>query len=254
MDGVLWRGNTPIVDLAPVFQIIREHKINYAFATNNSTKTPAMYKQRLNNLSVPVEEKQILTSATTSANLLKEKNPNGGPVYILGEKGLKEALHEKNFFHQEENVLAVVGGLDTKLTYEKMKRVTLLLQKEVDFYYTNSDTTFPSPDGKIPGAGSILKMLEVASGREAILAGKPLPKMFENALEVLGTQPENTLVIGDRIETDILGGIRANCLTALVLSGITLRSELTNFTYKPDLIFDDLSELVNQLSAQNWEI
>jgi len=254
MDGVLWRDQTPIGDLGKIFHLLDSDNIHYAFATNNSTKSPSEYQDKLNRFGITVSEEQIITSATTMGKMLKEKYPDGGPVHIIGENGLRQALLKNNFYHSDQNVLAVVGGLDRQINYEKLKIATLLLQQEGDFYFTNADTTFPTPDGIIPGAGSILKALEIGSGRNAILAGKPKPKMFEIAMKIMNASRESTLVIGDRLDTDILGGFEANCLTALVLTGISKLEDLVTSAYKPHFVFDNLSDLVDHLIRNNWEI
>lgn len=254
MDGVLWRDQTPIGDLGKIFQNLQFHNIKYAFATNNSTKSPTEYQDKLYRFGIRVQEEQIITSATTLVDLLKEKYPDGGPIYILGENGLREALQQNGFYHRDQNVFAVVGGLDRQIDYEKLKIATLLLQQKVDFYYTNADTTFPTPDGIIPGAGSILRALEVGSGRNAILAGKPKPKMFEIAMRKINASGESTLVIGDRLDTDILGGLEAKCLTAMVLTGISTSEDLKNSAYQPHFVFENLSSLVDNLNNNNWEL
>lgn len=254
MDGVLWRDHTPIGDLKQVFDQLNNNDIQYAFATNNSTKSPPDYQKKLAMFSIPSSPDQIITSATTLATILSEKYPNGGPVYILGEDGLKEALQKNGFFHREQDVCAFVGGLDTRINYEKIKKATLILRQNIDFYYTNADTTFPAPEGIIPGAGSILRALEAGSGRQAILAGKPKPKMFQYAMERIHATSESTLVIGDRLDTDILGGLNANCLTALVLTGISTKVDLDRVGYKPHMVFEDLSILIQFLIQNNWEI
>ena len=254
MDGVLWRDQTPIGDLAHIFNSLQHHNIKYAFATNNSTKSPSEYQDKLNKFGISVKEDQIITSATTLVELLKEKFPNGGPVHILGENGLREALHQNGFYHRDQHVISVVGGLDRQIDYEKLKIATLLLQQKVDFYYTNADTTFPTPDGIIPGAGSILRALEVGSGRNAVLAGKPKSKMFEIAMRTIKASAASTLVIGDRLDTDILGGLNAKCLTALVLTGISKTEDLKNSPYQPHWVFENLTELVDYLIHNNWEL
>jgi 4-nitrophenyl phosphatase len=254
MDGVLWRDQTPIGDLGKIFQQLQNHNIKYSFATNNSTKSPSEYQDKLNKYGISVKEEQIVTSSITLVELLKDKFPHGGAVHILGENGLREALQQNGFYHRDHNVFAVVGGLDRKINYEKLKLATLLLQQEIEFYYTNADTTFPSPEGIIPGAGSILRALEVGSGKNAILAGKPKPKMFEIAMRIINASPVSTLVIGDRLDTDILGGLQAKCLTAMVLTGISTSEDLKNSAYQPHFVFKNLTDLVNNLIHNHWEI
>ncbi len=254
MDGVLWKDENPLVDLKHVFESIKDHNINYAFATNNSTKTPEEYHQKLSNFGIPNMPNQIITSSIVILAQMLKKFPNGGPVFIIGENGLVKPLLQAGFYHNEESVVAIVGGMDRQVNYDKFKKAILFLQKDVEFFFTNSDTTFPTPLGKIPGAGSILRTLEVGSGRNAIIAGKPKPAMFEKALEYLNSFPENTLVIGDRLETDILGGLNAHCYTALVLTGISKKSEINEKNIHPHLIHNNLEELIKFLVKNQWTI
>ncbi len=254
MDGVLWRDQVPLGDLGKIFQQLQINDIKYAFATNNSTKSPSEYQEKLSKFGIPSQQELIITSATTLATMLKEKFPQGGPVYIIGENGLREALHENNFYPGDISFIAFVGGYDRKINYEKLKNALLLLHQDVDFFYTNSDTTFPSPEGIIPGAGSILRALEAGSGKNAVLAGKPKPTMFEYAMKIINASPASTLVIGDRLDTDILGGLEAKCLTALVLTGISTQEDLESAAYKPNLVFDNLTNLIDFLVQADWKI
>lgn len=254
MDGVLWKDENPLADLKRIFEILAEHKIEYSFATNNSTKTPEEYQRKLGSFGILSNPDQIITSSTTLIKIMQEKYPNGCPVFLIGENGLHEALSKAGFSFDEKEAKAVVGGMDRQVNYEKFKKAILLLQKDVDFYFTNTDTSFPTPLGIIPGAGSILRTLEVGSGRKAITAGKPKPQMFEKAMDYMGTDSNNTLVIGDRLETDILGGLNANCPTALVLSGISTYADIEKFNIHPHLVHNNLPELIQFLEENNWEI
>jgi len=253
MDGVLWQDQTPIGNLKELFKILNVDNIQYSFATNNSTKTINEYQVRLEDMGIPVKSESIVTSGTTIARMLLEYFPSGGPIFILGENGLNETLNEFGFYHEERNAIAVVGGLDRQINYEKLKRATLLLQK-LPFFYTNADTTFPTPDGIIPGAGSILRALEIGSGNNAIVAGKPKPIMFQHAMQIMGDPPEETMVIGDRLDTDILGGLNAGCFTAMVLSGISSKEDLEISTYQPHWVFNELSDLIQHFHEIHWEI
>lgn len=244
MDGVLWRENSAIGDLPWIFDRFTALDLRVILATNNGTRTPEQYIQKISSFGVNVKKEQIINSAMAVTHLLKKRFPNGGSVYILGEVGLSAVLNEAGFFHAEENVIAVIGGMDRAIDFEKLKRATLLIRSGAPFYFTNPDKTYPTPEGLIPGAGSILAALEVASDVNGIIAGKPSPALFEFALERLGTAPEFTLVVGDRLETDILGGQRANCKTALVLSGVATIAEANLWRPKIDLILPELADLV----------
>lgn len=244
MDGVLWRENTAIGDLPWIFKRFKALNLQVVLATNNGTRTPEQYIQKISSFGVEVNKDQIINSAMAVAYLLMKRFPNGGPVYILGEVGLSSALKDAGFFHAEENVIAVIGGMDRAIDFMKLKRATLLIRAGAPFYFTNPDRTYPTPEGLIPGAGSILAALEAACDVKAIIAGKPSPALFEFSLENLGTAPEHTLVVGDRLETDILGGQTVYCKTALVLSGVATAAEGNSWKPKIDLIIPELADLV----------
>ncbi|NPV40769.1 MAG: HAD-IIA family hydrolase [Anaerolineae bacterium] len=243
MDGVLWRMNTPIIDLPKLFTNFEQHGIKVMLATNNGTATIDGYVKKLSGFGVEFDKTQVVTSAMALAFLLKKHYPSGGPLYILGESALIETLAELGFYHSEEKPLAVAAGLDRAFTYEKIKNASLMIQKGLPFYFTNPDPTYPTPEGIIPGAGTLLAALETASGVKAQLAGKPLPFLFEVCLERLECTAEETLVVGDRLDTDILGGQASGCKTALVLTGISSREEGEAWNPKPDLILDKISDL-----------
>ncbi len=244
MDGVLWKGNQPIGDLPAIFAQIDQLGCKVIFATNNATRTPAEYVDALASFGVHAEPWQILTSADGVTAYLCSKFPNGGPVYIVGEKGVVEACLENGFYEADQDVLAVIAGFDRQLTYEKLRIATLLLHKGVPFIGTNPDVTFPTPEGLVPGAGSILAALTAASDVQPIIVGKPQPVIYQVALERLGLSPRQVLVVGDRPETDIVGAQQIGCLTALVLSGVTDHAKASQWKPAPDLIADDLSSVI----------
>jgi 4-nitrophenyl phosphatase len=247
MDGVLWRESAPIGDLPKAFNGFASAGLQVILATNNATRTPAQYIQKIAGFGVALSEDQVVNSAMGVAYLLKKRFPQGGPVYILGEIGLKTALNEAGFYHSEEPGLAVIGSMDREITFWKLKTATLLIRSGIPFYFTNPDRTYPTPEGLIPGAGSILAALETATDVTPIIAGKPSTTLFDFALEKLGTQPKETLVVGDRLETDIHGGQLAGCPTALVLSGIATRAEADSWSPRVDLVVDELGDLLQAL-------
>jgi len=256
MDGVLWRAGEPIGDLKANFEAIARRKLKVSLATNNSTRTSADYVQKLASFGVQIDESQVFNASSAAATLLKEKFPDGGDVYIVGESGLTDALTVQGFrpYTAEENdfppaleknsPVAVVSGLDLGISYKKLAHATLLIRAGVPFYATNPDKSYPSPYGQLPGAGAIHALLTAASGVEPIVAGKPIPYLFELAMQQMGVSPTDTLVIGDRLETDILGGQSAGCKTALVLSGVAAREEGEAWMPKVDIIVEKLSDLV----------
>jgi 4-nitrophenyl phosphatase len=249
MDGVIWRGSEPIGDLPAIFQQISRNHWKVILATNNSTRTINQYINRMSELEVDIQPWQIVTSSQAAAEYLREMFPQGGAVYIIGEHGLQEALKDHNFYHTEKSVLAVVVGMDRMLTFEKLRQATLLIRAGVPFIATNPDRTFPTPEGLIPGAGAILAALEASTYVRPFIAGKPSPKMYKIALERLGTLPSQTLVIGDRPETDIAGAQILGCKSALVLSGVVNLEQAQAWLPSPDLIIQDLSTLVNMTQS-----
>lgn len=244
MDGVLWRENEPIGDLGAIFARFEKVGLKVILATNNSTKTPEMYIEKIAGMGAHVKKEQIINSAMGVAYLLKKRFPDGGPVHVLGEIGLVSALQEAGFYVSDQNPLAVIASMDRQINFDKLKQATLLIRSGVPFYGTNPDRTFPTPQGFIPGAGAILAALVAATDVEPIIAGKPSPTLYEFALEKLGTLPSETLAVGDRIETDIIGGQQAGLRTALVLSGVAARAEAQAWVPKIDLILPELGDLI----------
>ena len=248
MDGVIWKADTPIGNLVSVFDCIRAHGLKVAFATNNGTLTPEQYVERLAGYGVMVEPWQVVTSSLGVAHLLSQRFPSGGPVLAIGEAGMMIALREQGFeplaLEEIEKAQAVIMGVDWGITFAKMSEAALLVRKGVPFYATNPDKTFPTPRGEIPGAGAWISVIVTATGIQPIYAGKPAPYLLELARERLGTARGETLIVGDRLETDIAGGQAAGCPVALVLSGVSSRDQGEQWKPKVDIIAEDLFALV----------
>lgn len=247
MDGVIWRGDYPIGDLPSIFAELDHRGYRTILVTNNSTLSIQQYLQKLSRFGVVLESWQVVNSGQATADYLHQHYPRGGPVFIVGEIGLLESLGECGFYHADNDVLAVVVGLDRSLNYEKMSQATLLIRAGVPFIGTNPDRTYPEPRGLVPGAGSILALLEAASGVSPTVIGKPAPEMYRFALERLGFSAAEALVVGDRLETDIAGAQALGCRCALVLSGVTTEREAHEWTPKPDWIASDLTSLLDTL-------
>ena len=248
MDGVIWKGDAPIGDLPATFNRIRERGLKFVFATNNGTKTPEDYQVKLRELGVEVEPWQIVTSALGIAFMLTQKYPRGTKIFMIGEDGIRVALEEKGFeilsTEDAPQAQVFVMGIDRTINFMKVAEATLLVRAGIPFYTTNTDKTFPTPRGEIPGSGSWLSVITSATGIEPIIAGKPFPFLMELALERLGTTKEETLVVGDRLETDIAAGQSVGCPTAFVLSGVSTMAQADEWMPRMDVIADDLSALV----------
>jgi len=249
LDGVLWRGNTATCELPALFNHLSSKSIKFILATNSGVETITSITQRMHNFGVKVEDDQILNSPIALGHLLLDHYPDGGPVYVMGEQGLVDTLRKFGFYFDEENPIAVVAGLNRNFTYELLKKTSLLIRRGLPFYFTNHDPTYPSNEGQVPGAGTMLAALETATGVKAILAGKPLPFIFEFAMERLGTSPGETLVVGDRLDTDIAGGQNAGCRTAVVLSGVSTIDQVDMWEPKPDLVVPNVMNLFDEINA-----
>jgi 4-nitrophenyl phosphatase len=248
MDGVLWRSLTPIGNLAEIFRCIKARRLEIVFATNNGTRTPEQYVDLLRGFGLEAETWQIVTSSLVLAHMLSRELPGGGSVYAIGEEGLIKALHEKNFatlsMDEADKADAVVIGMDRHISVKKFAEAALLVQKGIPFYATNPDKTFPTPRGKIPGAGSWISVISTATGISPVYAGKPSPALVDMACQRLGMPKESVLVVGDRLDTDIAAGQAAGCPVALVLSGVSSRMEAVAWRPRVDIIADDLESLV----------
>ncbi len=251
MDGVLWRDNQALLDMPRFFGAVKDLGIPVVFATNNGTRSVTMYVERLADFGLTVEPWQMITSAIACADHLHKQHPQGGPVYIVGETGVIEALAEKGFHQvrEHEEPLAVIAGMDRSMTYEKLSQAALWIRAGKPYIGTNPDLTFPTPRGLIPGAGSLLAFLEAATSVHPIIMGKPEPYLYQFAIERLGIQPGEALAVGDRLETDILGGQRAGCPTVLVLSGVTTAAEAQKWQPQPNLVLPNLADLLPVLES-----
>ena len=253
MDGVLWRGNEPLPGLTDFFALLRARGMGRILVTNNATRTIEQYVAKLGSFGVEIEPEQVLTSSYATAGWLAEQVPPGARVYAVGEVGLRAALAEAGltviFDEVPDAVEAVAVGLYLGIDYLTIHHASRLVRQGALFVGTNPDTTFPTPDGLGPGAGSILAAIAAAAGVEPIIVGKPNALMFEQALKRLEAEPGQTAVVGDRLETDIVGGQQAGLRTILVLSGVTRAEDLTESRVQPTWVFDNIAALTAALNA-----
>ncbi len=243
MDGVLWRSDQPLCDLNLLFNNFSANHIKVILATNNATGTVDFYLEKIKSMGAQLESWQIVSAAMATAYLLKSYFPNGGPVFIIGSPALNSTLADYGFFHSKNQPLAVIAGMDREITYEKIHEASAFVRMGLPFFGTNPDPTYPTPNGLAPGAGTCIAAVEAAAGKKALLAGKPNTYLFTVAMDRCKSKPETTLVVGDRIETDILGGIKAGCKTALVLTGISSQDDLGKWDFKPDLVINNIMDL-----------
>ncbi|MFN8457378.1 MAG: HAD-IIA family hydrolase [Anaerolineae bacterium] len=246
MDGVLWLDNTPLPGLIPLFDLLHRRNISYMLATNNASKTANQYAQKMAKFGVAIQLDRVLTSPLATAHYLKTRFGAGAKVYVVGQEGLIEPMQEAGFTiltDLSQTADVVVAGVDFTLTYDKLKYATLHIQRGAQFVGTNGDVTFPAEEGAWPGAGSILAAIAAATGVKPTTIGKPERLMFDIAVAKMGSQPAQTAMLGDRLETDILGGQRAGLKTILVTTGIDNEATIAEKHIQPDAIFSGIAEL-----------
>ncbi len=256
MDGVLWRGNNPLPGLPELFDWLDESATPYALATNNSGKTPDDYVQKLAGMGVyDVPTERIVTSGTATAAYLQTRYPAGTRVYVFGMDGLRQILDAAGFdVYGDEPPQAVIVGVNFDLNYDTLTQAALYIRNGADFIGTNPDKTFPSPLGLVPGAGSLIAALQAATDATPIIIGKPAAPMFYTALNITRTSAESTLMIGDRLNTDIIGGRDVGMQTALLFTGVTTPEDLTqpDNSIWPDVAYEGLPELLKAWAGDKW--
>ncbi len=247
MDGVLWHDHQPLGDLPRIFKRINDLSLRSILTTNNASRTVEEYHQKLAGFGVHLEDWQVINSAQAAGIYLSEQYPNGCNVYVVGSPSLKKTLEsygQRVVDEAKDDVQVVVASMDFDLNYDKLKHATLLIRSGCDFIGTNPDATFPTPEGLLPGSGMVVGALEISSGQQAKIMGKPKPLLYEMALKRLELSPAETLAVGDRLETDIAGAQAAGMHTALVLTGASTLAQAKDFNPPPDVIQQDLTALI----------
>jgi 4-nitrophenyl phosphatase len=245
MDGVLYRGKLPLPGVNDLLTLCAERGIAYACVTNNATMTPAQYEEKLAGMGIEMPAALIMTSPIATRRFLESEAPRGTGIYCVGMAGLREALFGDGYYAEDDASPAyVVVGMDFEVTYRQLRRACLHIRAGARFIGTNPDTTFPAEDGIVPGCGALLALLRAGAETEPFVVGKPGPTMFHATVAMLGADPQRTLTIGDRLDTDIAGSRAANLASALVLTGVTSRAALEGSEVQPDAVFADLPELV----------
>jgi 4-nitrophenyl phosphatase len=264
MDGVLWHGTQAIPGLVEFFETLNELGIRYILATNNASLTPEQYVLKLANMGVTVSQKQILTSGMATALYLSERlNPKETRVFVVGEEGATQPLLELGFTltglyevdnsdkPEQKGADIVVCGKDETLTWAKLATATLNIRAGASFIGTNADTTLPTEHGITHGNGAILAALEVATGVSPTIIGKPEPIIYQQALALLGISPDETVALGDRLETDILGAVRTGIRSIMVLTGISSEADLQDSDYQPTWVMADIRAVTKALREQS---
>jgi len=243
MDGVIYHGDRLVEGAKGFVDWLKNQNKSYLFLTNSSAKSPKELKQKLARMGIDVGVEHFITSAQATASFLASQNPNVG-VYIIGESGLINALHDAGFYIDQINPMYVVVGESRTYNFEQIEAAVHLVLAGAKLIGTNSDLTGPSEKGIVPACRALVAPIEMATGRQAYFIGKPNPLMMRHAIKKIGGRLEDTLIVGDRMDTDIIAGIESDIETALVLSGITKREDLAMYPYQPNYILDKAADIM----------
>ena len=242
MDGVLMRGAAPIPGAEDFVRRLIERGAKFLLLTNNSLFTPRDLRLRLARSGLEVPTEAIYTSAMATANFLSSQEPEG-TAYVIGESGLTTALHEVGYTLTDIEPKYVVVGETTSYSFESIARAVRLVAAGARFVATNPDVAGPSEAGLIPATGAVSALISSASGVKPYFVGKPNPLMMRTALNALDAHSEDSVMIGDNMDTDVIMGLESGLETILVLSGVTGHSDVQRYSYGPTRILGSVAEI-----------
>lgn len=243
MDGVLYHGNRLLSGVKEFVDWLKAEDKAFLFLTNSSARTPRELREKMRRLGLDIEEQHFYTSALATAEFLSQQCP-GGSAFVIGDTGITNALYSAGFSMNDTDPDYVVVSESSQYNYEKLERAVHLVLHGARLIGTNPDVTGPSEKGIVPATGALMAPIELATGAKAYYVGKPNPLMMRHALKKLGSRREDTVIIGDRMDTDIIAGIESEITTVLVLSGVTQREDLDRFAYRPEYILNGVGDVV----------
>ena len=244
MDGVIYHGNKLLPGVTEFVNWLEASGKKYLFLTNSPERTPKELHEKMKRLGIDIGEEHFFTSAIATANFLSSQNPNGS-AYIIGDAGLIHAMYSVGYTVNNVNPDYVVVGDTHGYNFEKIELAVNLVLKGAKLIGTNPDISGPVEDGITPSTKALIAPIEIASGKKAYYVGKPNPLMMRSALKILGVKREDSIVIGDRMDTDVRCGLESEIDTLLVLSGITDRRGIDQFPYRPQYIMNGIIDLVS---------
>ena len=242
MDGVIYHGNRLLPGAAEFVAWLKSNDKKFLFLTNSSERSPAELSQKLARLGIEVDASHFYTSALATAAFLASQRPHGS-AYVIGEPGLINAMYEAGYTMNNVNPDYVVVGEARSYNLDTIEKAVSLVFGGARLIGTNPDLTGPTEKGIMPACGSLLAPIELATGRKAYFVGKPNPLMMRHAIRKLGVTREETAIVGDRMDTDIVAGIESDMETVLVLSGVTALEDLDRFAYGPRHVLDGVFEI-----------
>jgi len=249
MDGVLYHGDRLLPGAKEFVEWLVTEKKKFLFLTNSSERTPRELQEKLKRLGIEVERSHFYTSALATATFLSTQRP-GGSAFIIGEAGLINALYNAGYTMNNVDPDYVVMGETHSYSYEKIEQAVNLVLKGARLIGTNPDVSGPIDEGIAPATKALIAPIEIATGKKAYYIGKPNPLMMRIALKKLDCINEETIIIGDRMDTDIIAGIESEIDTCLVLSGITNMDMIRNFPYCPHFVLNGVLDLVKQRNEE----
>jgi NagD protein len=242
MDGVIYHGNRLLAGAKEFVSWLLENDKRFLFLTNSSERSPRELQQKLARMQIEVSLENFYTSALATAGFLASQHPRGS-AYVIGEAGLTNALYEAGFSMDDVNPDYVVVGDTRTYSFERIEKAIALVRGGARLIGTNPDLTGPSEGGIVPSTGSLIAPIELATNRKAYFVGKPNPLMMRHALKQLACRREESVIIGDRMDTDIISGIEAEIEPVLVLSGVSSAEDLPHFPYSPHYILENVGEI-----------
>jgi len=242
MDGVLVKGKQIIPGADRFIASLKEQGREYLVLTNNSLYTPRDLSHRLRSIGLQIPAKRLFTSAMATASFLQSQRPEG-TAFVIGESGLTQAIHEIGYVITDLKPDYVVLGETEGYNYENVTRAIRLIDGGARFIATNPDVTGPSETGVVPGCGAMAALIERATGKAPFYVGKPNPLMMRSALNYLDVHSEDTAMVGDRMDTDIVAGVESGMWTILVLSGVTRRADIEHYPYCPTWVCESVAEI-----------
>ena len=242
MDGVIYHGDHLLPGAQDFVEWLKNESKRFLFLTNSSEKSPRELKEKLDRLGIQVEASHFYTSALATASFLASQRPNGS-AYVIGEAGLIKALYEAGFSMNEINPDYVVVGESRSYSYEKIERAVKLVRNGAKLIGANPDLTDKMGKDFAPATGALIAPIELSSGIQAYFVGKPNPIMMRHARKLLGCERQDTAIVGDRMDTDIVAGIHSDIDTVLVLSGVTSQEDLNHFAYHPRYVLSGVGDI-----------
>jgi len=242
MDGVLVRGKVMIPGADAFLERLRARGVEYLVLTNNPMYTPRDLAHRLQMTGIEIPPERLFTSAMAAARFIHSQRPDG-TAYVIGESGLTEAIHGVGYVITDVNPDYVVLGETNTYNFENITKAIRLIMAGARFIATNPDSSGPTEKGIVPACGAMAALIEKTSGKSPFFVGKPNPLMMRSALNYLGVHSEDTVMVGDRMDTDIIAGVDSGMETVLVLSGVTRREDVEQYPYRPTRIVESVAEL-----------